>query len=104
MHIHESLSLSLPLSLPLPLSLQSADPCPSYPVTSYTFNITERDTNTLTASIRHTSTLPLVVDGSNGLVPDQVYRLVIEAENSVGSTLIGGNTSFVSIIASTFRN
>ena len=56
-------------------------------MTSYTFNITERDTNTLTASIRHTSTLPLVVDGSNGLVPDQVYRLVIEAENSVGSTL-----------------
>ena len=27
------------------------------------------------------------MDGSNGLVPDQVYRLVIEAENSVGSTL-----------------
>ena len=27
------------------------------------------------------------MDGSNGLVPDQVYGLVIEAENSVGSTL-----------------
>ena len=27
------------------------------------------------------------MDGSNGLVPDQVYRLVIEAENSVGRTL-----------------
>ena len=64
---------------------QPCDPCSVYPVISYTFNITERATDNLVTSIRHTNTNPLIVDEAKGLVRDQVYQLVIEAENSVGS-------------------
>ena len=56
---------------------------------SYVFNITERDTNNVVASIQQNSTLPMIVkfDSGNGLLPIQVYHLVIEAENSAGKTL-----------------
>ena len=72
---------------------QPPDPCPSFPVTNYTINITERDTNTLTTSIRYymdsdnRTPLTVTVDSEDGLVPYQVYTLVIEAENIVGSSI-----------------
>ena len=56
-------------------------------MTTYTLNITEQESNNLISSIPHFNTVPLMVNERNGLVRDQVYRLVIEAENSVGSTI-----------------
>lgn len=69
------------------MCLQASDPCPSYPVTSYVFNITEQDSNNLTALIRHTGNTSLSVKEEDGLVPYRIYCLTIRAENSVGSTL-----------------
>ena len=65
--------------------MQPRDPCPSYPVTGYTFNITERDTMNFTISITHTGNSSLVLNSSDGLLPNHNYILVIEVENNVGS-------------------
>ena len=66
--------------------MQPRDPCPSYPVNTYTFNITEKDSNILITTINHTGNSSLTLNDTNGLLPYQVYIMVIEAENSVGST------------------
>ena len=66
----------------------STDPCPSYPVSSYKFHVTEWYTNRLVSNTTRISELDtFILDGSNGLTHDQVYSLVIEAVNSIGSTL-----------------
>ena len=57
---------------------------------SYAFNITDRFTNSLITSIRYMnnpSLLPLTLNGTDGLVPNQAYELIIEAKNGVGRTL-----------------
>ena len=65
----------------------STDPCPSYPVSSYKFHITEWYTNRLVSNTTRTSELDtFILDGSNGLTRDQVYSLIVEAVNSIGST------------------
>ena len=66
---------------------QPHDPCPAYPVGSYNFTITERDTDQLVTSVIHTGNISLVVGGSNGLETNQIYMLMIEAMNTVGSSI-----------------
>ena len=65
---------------------QPRDPCPSYPVISYIINITETFTNNFLMSVNIGNSF-LVLNDTHGLVPDQVYRLVIEVGNIVGRTL-----------------
>ena len=65
---------------------QPRDPCPSYPVISYIFNISED--NNFIATINHdTGNSSVNINGSNhGLARDHVYLLIIEAMNNVGRT------------------
>ena len=64
---------------------QPRDPCPSYPVISYTFNISED--NNIIATINHTGNASVNINGSSrGLVRDHIYLLIIEAMNNVGRT------------------
>ena len=57
-------------------------------MSSYKFHITNWYTNRLINITTHPNgENPFILDGSDGLTPDQVYSLVIEAVNSVGSTL-----------------
>ena len=71
---------------PFLIVIQPRDPCPAYPVTSYTFNITEGNIRDYVTSKQYKGNNSLILNESNGLVPNQVYQLVIEATNIVGST------------------
>ena len=66
--------------------MQPRDPCPSYPIISYIFNITEQDNSNFALVISHNSNQTVSIDGSNGLLPNKAYQLVLEAINMVGST------------------
>ena len=52
----------------------------------YTFNVTEKDSNNFITTRDHTGNASLTMDGNDGLLPDQAYVLIVEAENIVGST------------------
>ena len=67
--------------------IQPRDPCPAYPVTSYTFNITEGNTHDIVTSKQQTGNDSLILTDTDGLVPNQVYQVVIEATNTVGSAV-----------------
>ena len=85
---HSELVRTLTLFL---IVIQPRDPCPAYPVTSYTFNITEGNTHDFVTSLKqHKGNNSLILNESNDLVPNQVYQLVIEATNIVGSTASDG--------------
>ncbi len=65
--------------------IQPRDPCPAYPVESYVFNISECSGNVIT-TINHTGNTSLNINGSDhGLLYNQVYHLMIEALNAIGS-------------------
>lgn len=65
---------------------QPRDPCPAYPVVTYTFNVSEDSGNFLT-TINHMGNTSVNINGSNhGLLYDQVYHLTVEAINAIGST------------------
>ena len=51
---------------------------------SYAFNITDRSNNSF---IKHKNSPSLTLNGSDGLVPNQAYELIIEAKNGVGRRL-----------------
>ena len=51
---------------------------------SYAFNITDRSNNSF---IKHKNSPSLTLNGSDGLVPNQAYELIIEAKNGAGRTL-----------------
>ena len=72
---------------PFLIVIQPRDPCPVYPVTSYTFNITERNTQNFVTFKQQTENNSLVLNDTDGLVPNQIYQLIIEAANDVGSTV-----------------
>lgn len=75
-------------SLSVPNIKQPRHPCTAYPVTSYDFTVTERRNPSNTRSMTYPSDASLILDRNNsGLEPDRVYRLFIEAANSVGRTL-----------------
>ena len=66
--------------------MQPRDPCPAYPIESYIFNISE-DSGYVTTTICHTGNTSLNINGSDhGLLYNQVYHLMIEAVNAIGST------------------
>ena len=79
-------------TLALPQLTQFPDPCPSYPVTNLTINITQ-NTDMWIESIDYDgvdmtmSYLTVTLDSGVGLAHNQVYTIVIEAENIVGSTV-----------------
>ena len=84
---HSELDRTLTLFL---IVIQPRDPCPVYPVTSYTFNITEENTHDFVTSEQHKGNNSVVLNDTDGLVPNQVYQLIIEATNDVGSTVSDG--------------
>ena len=68
------------------IHMQPRDPCPTYPVESYVFNISE-DSGYVTTTICHIGNTSLNINGSDlGLLYNQVYHLMIEAVNAIGST------------------
>ena len=65
---------------------QPRDPCPAYPVVSYAFNISD-DNGNFIATINHTGNASVNINGSDyDLLRNQVYRLMVEATNAVGSS------------------
>ena len=54
---------------------------------SYSFTITERDTDQLVTSVIHAGNISLVVGRRNGLEANRIYMLTIEAMNTVGSSI-----------------
>ena len=65
---------------------QPPDPCSDYPVTNYTIIVIEQTTNFSLVPIVCTRNESLFLSSSDGLQPNKAYRLVIQANNAVGST------------------